>query len=108
MATLPSIDWSKALLAGVFFGLQLLFDLPSISVSMRLTKKLATLAMLLMSWPFFDAALREPRGRLRRLLIGRLREEQGDVDVDAVFEKLANRGDAFRVRRNFDHDSSGG
>src|SRR6202040_4428832 len=39
--------------------------------------------------------------------VGGLREEQGDVDVQAFFEKLADGGDAFRSGGDFDHDVGG-
>ena len=38
------------------------------------------------------------------LLVSRLREEQGDVDVDALFKKLPDCRDAFFGARHFDHD----
>jgi hypothetical protein len=41
--------------------------------------------------------------RLGHSLIGVLREQQRDVDVDAVGDQRFDRGDAFGCRRHLDH-----
>src|SRR4029077_8380704 len=44
---------------------------------------------------FGGAGFERREKRLRHLLIGRLREEQGDIDVDPFFECLAYGGESF-------------
>ena len=71
---------------------------------MRLTKKLATLAIpadvlagLLRRFQPIDIGFRD-------LDIGFLGEQQSDVNVETFTGQLANGGHAFRRAWNFDHD----
>ncbi len=75
----------------------------STSVSMRLMKKLATLAILLTSPPFLRELLQAGDVGFRHLLVDVLREEQGDVDVDAFADGLLECRDAFGRAGNLDH-----
>ncbi len=75
----------------------------STAMSMRLTKKLATLAIP-GSPPCATSSSRPRQIRLDHLFIDLLREQQRDVDVDAVGDELANRRQPGAGRRNLDHD----
>ena len=61
----------------------------STSVSMRLTKKLATLAIWLTSPPLAANCFQPGDVGFRHLLVDFLREQQRDVDVDAFADQLA-------------------
>ena len=66
----------------------------STATSMRLTKKLATLAILLGIAALRDEMLKPGQIGLDHLFIDPLREQQRDVDVDALADELANRRQA--------------
>src|SRR5277367_1571964 len=53
---------------------------------------------------FFGAGFESGEVGFGDLLVGGLREEQGNVDVDAVFEQLADDRNAFGGGGNLDHD----
>ena len=75
----------------------------SIAVSIRLMKKLATLATRFTSPPPHANLSSPAMYACRHLLVGVLREQQRHVDVDAFADQLLNGGNALRRRRNLDH-----
>ena len=75
----------------------------STAESMRLMKKLATLAILLTSPPLLGELLQAGDVGFRHLHINILREEQGYVDVDAFAEGLLDCRDALGGAGNLDH-----
>ena len=75
----------------------------STATSMRLTKKLATLAILPGSPPCATQIFKPREIGLDDLFIDLLREQQRDVDVDAFADELADRRQAGLCRRHLDH-----
>ena len=75
----------------------------STATSMRLTKKLATLAILLAIAALRDQMFEPRQIGFDDLLIDLLREQQRDVDVDAFADELADRRQAGLRRRHLDH-----
>ena len=70
---------------------------------MRLTKKLATLAILLAIAALRDQMFEPGQIGFDDLFIDLLREQQRDVDVDALADELADRRQAGLGRRHLDH-----
>ena len=75
----------------------------STATSMRLTKKLATLATLPGSPPCATRCFEPGEIGLDDLFVDLLREQQRDVDVDALADELADRRQAGFGRRHLDH-----
>ena len=98
MAILPSILESRPFASPLaVFSFSSIFE--STSVSMRLTKKLATLALWLTSKPFENARFQRRQKRFGYLLIRGLRKQKSHVDVEPVFQQLANcRDTGWRCR----------
>ena len=70
---------------------------------MRLTKKLATLAILPGSPPSRDQVFKPGQIGFDDVFIDLLREQQRDVDVDAFADELADGRQAGFGRRHLDH-----
>ena len=75
----------------------------STALSIRLTKKLATLATREGSPPPATSFSRPVEIGFRHLAIDLLREQQRDVDADAFADQMFDRGQAFRRRRHLHH-----
>ena len=95
----PARAFSAGSLACAIFSSSCL----STALSMRLTKKLATLATCEGSPPCRDVLFEAREIGFGDLLIDLLREQQRDVDADAFADQMLDRGQAFRRRRHLDH-----
>ena len=93
-----TLESNACWLASVVF-LSRSFSMESISVSMRLMKKLATLGHLLEIAAALCEIFESRDIGLGNLLVNFLREQQRDVDVDAFTDQLPNCGKTFGSAR---------
>src|ERR1700757_4424186 len=54
--------------------------------------------------PLQRASFESREKRLCDLLVGRLREQKRDVDVESILQQLPDRGKAFRRAGHLDHE----
>ncbi len=104
MATLPKQRFEQGLFLGVGFGLDHRVNLAVHERVDAADKKAGDAGDLRDVLAFCGAGFESGEECFCNLFVSRLCEQQRDVDVDAVFQNLADGRNALRRGRNLDHD----